>query len=199
MLPCLIMLTWYCIVIENVKCWSIVGAEGGPGTWVMLSYYWSLSLFCFVLSLYQWCGAFLMFGFFCRSQDPIEIIRWVKLCVNFYVWHLHLLELRCVYFLCLMFSVRRRRRDLGGGRGWGTGSGGGKPCGSPPVGGKWQQWVNIFFFVCVKWHRNHSLFSLHSNYDRRYYKLHHPAPPTKSSRDPEVHDYGPEDPRALPK
>ena len=42
-------------------------------------------------------------------------------------------------------------------------------------------------------------FLLHNNYDWQYYKLHYKAPPTISSPDPEMHDYGPKDPRALPK
>ena len=37
-----------------------------------------------------------------------------------------------------------------------------------------------------------------SNYDQRCYCLQYQAPLTDSSPDPELHDYDPEDPQALP-
>ena len=78
-----VMLMFYCMV---QKQWVLIYCRGKGGTRNVSHVVLLLEfvLFCFVLFIFFCTNGMviLMFGFFCRSSNPIEVGRWVNLCVN---------------------------------------------------------------------------------------------------------------------
>ena len=111
-----LMAVLYCDKTSSVSLCR--GGRGWLGMQVMQHYYWSWFSVEFFFFFFCTKGMVsLMFDFFCRSDHPIDISRWVKLLVKL-TYDLPscvcgiLVVLLCV--LCV-FLVRRRRKRVGGG------------------------------------------------------------------------------------
>ena len=102
-----VMLMSYCMVIKQ---WVLIYCRGRGWTRNM-SHAVLLLKFCFVHVEFCTNGmVFVIFGFFCRSGNPIEVSRWVKLCVNLCVTFGYVKVLVCFFSLhSYMFLVRGRR------------------------------------------------------------------------------------------
>ena len=146
----------------------------------MQSYYWSL--FCFVHVEFCTNGmVFVMFGFFCRSGNLIEVSRWVKLCVSLCVTFGYV---KVCYSMLKFLYVSSQGEEEDDGEALSLPRGG---------GGKWllraqdmgkveivSKPIHLFFFVRLI--IAVTIFSFSgSNYDRQYYRKRFWALATDSS------------------
>ena len=145
---------------------------------------------------------------FCRSECPIEISRWVLckiICENYLCYYVYK---RCVCITCIWIVLQS---------GWGgeEGEEEGTVVAAVAIHCKevyqarevalvvkmhiYSLSLLPFEWRCVILRNNHrTCYTLPcSNYDRRYYHKRYHIP-TDSEPNPEEHEYGPEDPLALP-